>query len=71
MDPNETLRLIREAVGGVRYWTNRYQDGTYSPGEDVDSDDLALSAAAELADRVHDLDEWIGRGGFLPLGWQR
>lgn len=29
-----------------------------------------FSSAAELADAVLALDEWLQKGGFLPRGWQ-
>lgn len=32
--------------------------------------DLA-DLARELSEHVANLDEWLGRGGFLPNDWQR
>jgi hypothetical protein len=32
---------------------------------------LDADEAAELAELIHALDEWISTGGFLPAAWQR
>lgn len=85
MDINETLRRLRtkrdETVQVVNA-LNEVPDATteqvfrnpvaqqafdgYGYGEVVG--DLML-AAAELADTVSDLDEWLSRGGFAPADW--
>lgn len=56
MDPNEALRLIREAI-------KRMQAASHA--------DDYTDAASDLADAVQALDEWLTRGGFLPEEWHR
>lgn len=58
MDPNATLKNIREAVGELR---NQDDDGVL--------DDT--SQVGFLLESVEALDEWLGKGGFLPTAWQR
>jgi hypothetical protein len=54
MDPDELLRQIRDRVAEVR---------SYLSGEP--EDDLI----GDLIDKVTDLDDWLSRGGFLPMPW--
>jgi hypothetical protein len=58
MDPNEALKRAREAI-------ERYQDDA-SLGFNTDT---RLEAADKLADAFEALDEWLSKGGFLPLEW--
>lgn len=60
MDPNETLRQIRDLVDHIRQLSD-------TETEDVDTV-LALNGVA-LASYVRALDEWLSRGGFLPQPW--
>lgn len=56
MDPNETLRLLRLTIAQLR----------------VDADpDVRQAHAYEIAEYAESLDEWISKGGFLPLAWAR
>jgi ribosomal protein S20 len=54
MDPNEALRSIRAGVKAVR------------AAKDVIQVETAAEALVEV---VAGLDEWITKGGFLPLEW--
>ena len=56
MDPNETLRQLRSAIGDYRCAT---------------SIAAALDAADRLTEQVGALDEWLRAGGFLPDDWSR
>jgi hypothetical protein len=56
MDPNATLRRIREALADI--------DKASNP-------DSAGTAALEATDAMRDLDEWLSRGGALPQAWER
>jgi hypothetical protein len=55
MDPNETLRRMRELH---TQWNEEAA---------IDSVDLA----AAMFDYFDALDTWLSRGGFLPDAWQR
>lgn len=54
MDPNETLRLMREADAEAREAT-----------DDIN----ALNYALEALNYASDLDAWLTSGGFLPTEW--
>jgi hypothetical protein len=58
VDPDETLKEIRRLSAIVRDRCDR--------GEDPDVD----GSAAELAEAVQNLDEWLSKGGFLPAAWR-
>ena len=67
MDPNETLRKIREAARDVRLALDSYANDT-----DPLTRAFALAASSDsLADATEALDEWLSKGGFLPSAWQR
>ena len=51
MDPNETLRILREALARMDY---------HNPGPECDQ------AAHDAADAAADLLDWIDNGGFHP-----
>lgn len=53
MDPNETLRRIRELVGA----------------EDDGAVDSTLDRLDRVADLFVGLDAWLTQGGFLPEAW--
>lgn len=59
MDPNETLRELRESVRRAQ----RAADG--------DSNDAEIEAWQEAGEKILALDEWLSRGGFLPDDWAR
>lgn len=52
MDPNETLRQIREITE------------SNDPG-------FRSDMQSTLESLVDALDDWLSRGGFLPVAWQR
>ena len=55
MDPNETLRVIRERYNSLL----------------ADPDGFSLADAHELSEHIKSLDEWILKGGFLPSEWSK
>lgn len=57
MDPDEALRLAREAAGEIE---NADDDGT-----------LEGSQVGQLVEAFTALDEWLTKGGFLPDAWKR
>ena len=63
MDPNEALYNAREAVASIHNAMD--EDGG------LDSFDLDLDDVAQLADAFKALDEWISKGGFLPVLWSK
>ncbi len=71
MDPNETLRLLRELLGRDHsgYETNR--EGTAirhdgRPALDIGELHDRLCRAEELFQAI---DGWLSKGGFLPHAW--
>jgi len=54
MDPNETLRDIRELVTA---W------------HEADLHSVEREVAEDLVTRVESLDAWLTSGGFLPSAW--
>lgn len=60
MDPDETLRRLREYAGEV---LNAHADDLELT--DARSNDLALAEA------FTDLDEWLTKSGFAPAEWRR
>ena len=54
MDPDAALRRIRQIVREVQQ------------GNDTDDASVHLDA---LIDQCDGLDEWLSRGGFLPMAW--
>ncbi len=58
MDPNVTLRDLRDAVHALK--NDRDGDGalTLDPG-----------AISQVIDLFTGLDDWMSRGGFAPEGW--
>ena len=57
MDPDETLKKLREAL---ELYCRRYRDkGT------------GLREADDMADAVEALDNWLSIGGFLPEDWKK
>lgn len=57
MDPNATLRRIRELVKELQE----------PEGDGYDTDTLT----EELTELVSSLDNWLTKGGFLPKQWER
>jgi hypothetical protein len=56
MDPNETLKAIRDGIVNLR----DLMDQGYAPyPEDVQ----------RLLSQAEALDEWLSKGGFLPKEW--
>lgn len=61
MDPNETLRQIRELLA-VQH---QYEDDTTTAGVAA-----RRLAEREIAEHAEALDNWLSRGGFLPDAWR-
>ena len=61
MDPNETLRKIREQVELVLHF-----------GDQAHASALAQTAieGERLAELVASLDGWLSKGGFVPAAWR-
>lgn len=57
MDPNETLRQIRQAIQRANAVTGAY------------SQDEFHAEMASVPELFEALDEWIQSGGFLPADW--
>ncbi len=58
MDPNETLKEIRELVKEL---------GEVGCADSVSGP--ALNQVQELVNKIENLDGWISNGGFLPAEW--
>jgi len=58
MDPNETLTKIRELATKIGQF-------------DFDHPEQLYGTAADLAEHVEALDEWLSKGGFPPDAWGR
>jgi len=56
MDPNETLRDIRELVTA---W------------HEADLHSVEREVSEDLVGRIDALDAWLTSGGFLPEAWNR
>ena len=63
MDPDKALANIRELADDL---SNRAVN--LNDNDDVEG---YLNDVFELTDRIHALDEWIMRGGFLPKDWSK
>lgn len=57
MDPNETLKMIRELA-----------EFAANPNRSALASKASLWEAVEL---FKELDEWLSKGGFLPDAWNR
>jgi hypothetical protein len=53
MDPNETLRQIREAIADA--WAAPF--------------DEQFTHLVDVVELFQDLDAWLSRGGFKPSDW--
>ncbi len=56
MDPNEALAEIRRISARMRVAQHEYESAGLG-------EDLRL--------KVEELDEWLSKGGFLPVAWER
>lgn len=64
MDPNETLMRL---LNGIRCARSQMTADTDHPRYSVvDNETVAL-----IADSAESLHEWLSRGGFLPMAWER
>ena len=59
MDPDEALRLAREAAGEL---LQADDDGNFT--------DPATTNLGQLIEAFTALDEWLTKGGFLPKDWK-
>lgn len=60
MDPNATLRELREATEAWRREDELAEDG-----------ERMLNIAAGVVELTAALDTWLSNGGFLPADWSR
>jgi hemerythrin len=58
MDPNETLKRIRELL-------TELEDG------DEEMSDEMSCLVSDLAEHWDGLDAWLRKGGFLPADWAK
>jgi hypothetical protein len=58
MDPDAALRDLRAALEDAR------------AAAEGDSNDAEIEAWQAVGDEIEALDEWLSKGGFLPLAWQ-
>ena len=58
MDPNETLRRLRQMAA------------TAIEVDSSESTNVAAVDLTEMAEHFQALDQWIQNGGFLPANWQ-
>lgn len=68
MDPNETIRRLREITKGLlepEDWCN--ERGNFDVAGFDDMGDCLLA----LAERFTDLDAWLSMGGMFPKSWGR
>jgi hypothetical protein len=63
MDPNETLLVILRRAHQIIAEAECRNNGHVS--------ELIDDSALVLAEHVVALDEWIGKGGFLPERWKK
>lgn len=66
MDPNETLKMLRELVA-------QYITAKHITDWDTDDDTRVaqqMARADDIVERVEALDGWLSQGGFLPSGWK-
>jgi len=59
MDPNVAWKT---AVTAAEHWIE---------AQDLDSSDGEHEIAADLANAVADLAEWLDKGGFPPQSWSK
>ena len=59
MDPNETLRRLREAIAQLE---ELHEQGALGTGDDAD-------VVADAAVHFRALDHWLTQRGFLPNAW--
>lgn len=68
MDPDANLQEQLELARKIQ----EIQDGSDDEGNLSQEELLDVDAfGARLAELVIALDEWIGKGGFLPERWKR
>lgn len=67
MDPNETLRLLREAHDKHSDMADRADEAEGRAYIDLMTN--MADVATDIAGYAHDLDEWLSNGGHLPTVW--
>jgi hypothetical protein len=61
MDPDEVLKQLRELVEKITAISDDHFIANVANSE--------FDIATEMADKFHDLDDWLKSGGFLPKDW--
>lgn len=59
MDPDEALNRLRHALIDYRL------------AQDQENSMDAQAHAEDIADAAEALDEWIRKGGYLPMSWAK
>jgi len=59
MDPNETLKRLRELLGGESSCSAKADGG------------LRCDDWSDVQELFQALDQWLSKGGFLPKAWLR
>jgi hypothetical protein len=63
MDPNATLAELRSLVARA---TSLMDEDTGHPS----FCEVPNGVVADMIERIEALDEWLGKGGFLPAEWR-
>lgn len=73
MDPNETLKRLRQAIKVFRAAEANAEAA--AEGDSNDAEIAALQrcagAGAEVTELAEALDGWLSEGGFPPAAWAR
>jgi hypothetical protein len=71
MDPNETLKRLRQAIKVYRAACANAEAAADGPSGDDEHDaaNAVMAAGEEVCYLTEVLDEWITNGGFLPADW--
>ena len=70
MDPEANLLEQLDLASAIIEGADAVADAD-SMSEDLEASHDVVDDAERLAELVIALDEWIRRGGFLPLGWKK
>lgn len=70
MDPNANLKEQRQIIARMQKRDNAYPD--HANEIEINNHNLKQAEDGErLAHLARALDEWIQKGGFLPIDWNR
>lgn len=66
MDPNKTLRVLRQYVEANLAFAEGVQE---HPDGMTENEESLSGCVVEIATTFQALDEWLCHGGFLPAAW--